>query len=187
MQLQLPPGIKIDLEYEGVDIYCPLAKNYIIFGKDETIIKGSKFKARNKCVLIKEFPVRYARKMLESKGSANDLYTNVRESLISGTYPLEELKIKQRIPDNSKVLVETGIGKPGDVVEFYWGCERTYKTLKTKKNPDGTPVVREKVSKIPVTSGKYYPEFYIDQVNTLKGEVDEVVLMSGKTEVANEF
>ena len=163
VQSQLPKGIGIELEHQGVDIYSPMMKNYIIFNGDKITVKGSKFKSRTKCRLLKEFVPQYVNLMRTDKKVSQTYYDDIISSLMNHTFDLEMLKEKKRIPVNGKALVEAGIGKPGDVVTYYFG---------------GHITKRGCVKNVPVQSGEYLAEYYIREVTKLKQEVDEVVSLS---------
>ena len=160
VQEQLPTGIGIDLEYEGVDIYCPRMKNYIIYDDNNIIVKGSKFKSRTKCALLKDFVPHYVRLLRSGNELANQYYQELVTSLESGEFDLEKLKVTQRIPVNNKALVKAGIGKPGDVVTYYH---------------TGSISKRGAVKNIPTQNKPYLPEYYISEIKKLKQEVDTIV------------
>ena len=158
VQAVLPDGIKIDLEYEGVSIYCPAKKNYIIFDDEGYIIKGGNFKSRTKCNLLKNFTLDYLLSYRKSPEEAETYYEQVINSLNSGDYNLEELIIRQRIPANSKALLS--LGDVGDVVSYYWG---------------GSITKRGAIKKEPVQSGDYLAKHYINEVNKLKENIIKVI------------
>ncbi len=162
VQESLPDGIKIDLEHQGVDIYCPLMKNYLIFDSCGVKVKGSKFKSRNKCSLLKEFPINYVRHLFNSVEDATEYLDGVTGSLADGSYPVEELTVKQRIPKNSKALIESGLGNIGDVVSYYYGGEVTQ---------------RGSIKQKPVSDGDYLAAYYIREINKLKKEIDDIVMV----------
>ena len=158
VQAVLPDGIKIDLEYEGVSIYCPAKKNYIIFDDEGYIIKGGNFKSRTKCNLLKNFTLDYLLSYRKSPEEAEIYYEQIINSLNSGDYNLEELIIRQRIPANSKALLS--LGDVGDVVSYYWG---------------GSITKRGAIKKEPVQSGDYLAKHYINEVNKLKENIIKVI------------
>ncbi|MCL2937247.1 MAG: hypothetical protein MGU50_12065 [Trichodesmium sp. MAG_R02] len=66
----------------------------------------------------------------------------------------------QRIPVNNKALVNAGIGKPGDVVTYYY---------------TGSISKRGALKNIPTQNKPYFPEYYISEIHKLKEEVDTIV------------
>ena len=160
VQQALPKGIGIELEHQGVDIYSPMMKNYIIFDGNEITVKGSKFKSRTKCKLLKEFVPEYVNFMRTDRQLADKYYQDIVSDLQNHTFDLEKLKVKQRIPVNNKSLVEAGIGKPGDVVVYYH---------------TGTVTKRGCVKSVPTQTEPYLAEYYVKEVAKLKQQVDEIV------------
>ena len=98
--------------------------------------------------------------MRTDKQLSERYYDDIISSLVNHTFDLEMLKEKKRIPVNNRALVEAGIGKPGDVVTYYFG---------------GHITKRGCVKNTPVQSGEYLAEYYIREVEKLKLEVDKVV------------
>gem|GEM_PF-4590102 len=158
VQTILPEGIKIDLEYEDVSIYCPAKKNYIIFHGDEYTVKGAKFKSRTKCPLLKNFTIEYISAYRESLEKANNYYENIINSLDSGNHDVKDLTIKQRIPSNSKILLP--LGKIGDVITYYWG---------------GHVTKRGAIKREAVQSGEYLAPYYVKEVSKLRDSILKVI------------
>ena len=158
VQAILPEGIKIDLEHEGVSIYCPAKKNYIIFNDDGYTVKGGNFKSRSKCKLLKNFTLDYLLSYRKSPQEAESYYQQIINSLDSGNHNLEELTIRQRIPVNSKALLP--LGEIGEVITYYWGGEVTK---------------RGAIKKRPIQSGDYLAKYYINEVNKLKANISKVI------------
>ena len=154
----LPNGIKIDLEYEGVSIYCPAKKNYIIFNGDSVTVKGGNFKSRTKCSLLKKFTVDYLLSYRKSPEEAENYYEDLVKSLKSGEHNLEDLIVKQRIPKNNKALLP--LGEVGDVIEYYWGGHVTQRGV---------------VKNVPTQTKEYLPEYYIKEINALRSSIMEVL------------
>lgn len=142
VQEKLPDDIKIDLELrcpEGI-LYAPAMKNYIFWEKpgDKPKLKGV-FRKRNRSELQKEFPIEFIRLWgFEGKQQAfkfsnewisklTGFKCNSKNLLISHT--IIDPKAKKLSGDEkrlNKLLIESGCGKIGETIVYYWGSRKTF-------------------------------------------------------------
>lgn len=176
LQEALPKGISIELEIEG-SIFVPCSfekgkkvakkKNYIVIPKDPNgkILKKGIINKRNICTLQK-FPMEYLiRYVTQSPEAADAYYTETRNAIINGTYPIENLIIKKRIAANEKKLVEQLNRKHGDEVEYY--CHLSQR---------GTELYAE------ASSGKPYSiKYYTEMIDKLHSETVQNIDISEYT------
>lgn len=130
LQAALPKGISIELEVEG-SIFVPCSfekgkkvakkKNYIVVPKDPNgkILKKGIINKRNICTLQK-FPLEFIIRYVESPELADAYYTGIRNQIVNGTYPIENLIVEKRIASNEKKLVAQLNRSPGDEVKYYY-------------------------------------------------------------------
>lgn len=124
LQLELPEGINIDLEWTANGVYIPsdgngngLKKNYIVFKGGHDIKLKGKYRKREVSQLEREFPVEYLRLFLISPTQATEYYKSIKQDILSGAYPLEKLSSTRKIKSNEKQL--NHLGNQGDIVT-YW-------------------------------------------------------------------
>ena len=82
----------------------------------------------------------------------------MRDSIINNTIDVELLTYERTIKRGEKKIVEAGLGKAGDKVKFYYGS-----------------------NKIPVTNGNYDKKFYLDELQKMKREIDDIIIGESNT------
>lgn len=163
VQAALPEGIKIDLDWTGKDAFIPKMKNYMIISKDGTVKATGEFRKRNRSELQRTFPVSFIKTYLESPEKAHDLYQRLRDEILAGEYPVEKLSITQKIPRGAKQLLE--LGKPGELVTYYWGEQPAYDKYCRRVEGD----------RIPVTSGPYFSGYYASELQRMRSDLMRVI------------
>jgi len=131
--------VKFEDDSSGEAIYVPsdektgegLRKNYLVFSGGKCVNKKGKYKKRDRCVLDKEFQIKFLELLVyKSASEALDYYYAEKQLLESGDYPIEKLQITRKIKINEKTLVELGIGVAGEPATFWMGTENWTKTEK---------------------------------------------------------
>jgi hypothetical protein len=163
VQAALPEGIGIDLDWTGKDVFVPKMKNYIIFSKDGSVKATGEYRKRNRSDLQRQFPINFILAYLESPEKASVLYCEILEQLKSGEYPVEKLSITQKIPRGAKQLLE--LGKPGELITYYWGEQPAYDKWCRRVEGD----------RIPVTSGAYFTGYYAAELRRMRAELMAVI------------
>jgi DNA polymerase III delta subunit len=163
VQAALPEGINIDLDWAGKDVFVPKMKNYMIISKDGTVKATGEFRKRNRAELQRRFPINFIKAYLESPEKADALYQLLIQEIIAGKYPVEKLIITQKIPRGAKQLLK--LGKPGEVVTYYWGEQPAYD--KYNRRVEG--------SRIPVTSGVYFTAYYASELRRMRAEIMTII------------
>jgi DNA polymerase elongation subunit (family B) len=163
-------GIVLELEEiypEGV-IYAPKAKNYIKFANENAkpSVKGI-YRKRNRTPLQKKYLIEYIRVLAfrgkheamlyrnavvnairrlsvslgTSAGQTNNLFLELESGEYNVTLSLKDITTTQRIPNNSKWLVECNLGEAGgaEKVSYYWGHILQF-GKPTKQYPKGRPI-----------------------------------------------
>jgi DNA polymerase III delta subunit len=163
VQSALPEGIGIDLDWTGKDVFVPKMKNYMIFSKDGKVKATGEFRKRNRSELQRQFPIEFVKAYLDSPDKAHALYQQIREQIISGSYPVGKLSITQRIPKGAKQLLQ--LGKPGELITYYWGELPAYD--KYCRRVEG--------ERIPITSGEYFTSYYACELRRMRAELIQVI------------
>ena len=94
-------------------------KNYLLWPKDNRIIRKGSWRSRSRSNLEKEFPVEYLTNLIQNQFTAESYFREVKSQILSGKYPVEKLAITRKIREGEKELLK--LGKPGDVVTYYYG------------------------------------------------------------------
>lgn len=153
---KMPAELELDVEYTADWMYADAAKNYI-YKIGNKIIRKGKFRKRNAMRLFIEFHETFCEKWISSIDDADIYYNRLKEDLISGSMPIEKLKVHRTIsksekrctqyaPIRSKIDVYTGYdgrGKPYPVIEGPYHTEYYLKELekwRTKIISGITPV-----------------------------------------------
>lgn len=163
VQSALPSGIGIDLDWTGKDVFVPKMKNYMIISKDGTVKATGEFRKRNRSELQRRFPINFIKAYLESPEKAAALYHQLCKELLDGEYCVENLSITQKIPRGAKQLLQ--LGKPGELVTYYWGEQAAYD--KYGRRVDG--------DRIPVTSGNYFVNYYISELRKMRDNLMQII------------
>lgn len=121
LQSQLPKGITVKLEFIAKAMFIPQrgTKNYLLWLKDNLIIRKGSWRSRSRSRLEKEFPVEYLTYLIQNQSTAEEYFREVKSQILSGKYPIEKLCITRKIRVGEKELLK--LGKPGDVVIYYYG------------------------------------------------------------------
>lgn len=121
LQSQLPTGIIVKLEFIAEAMFIPArgTKNYLLWLKDNRIIRKGSWRSRSRSKLEKEFPVEYLTYLIQNQLDAESYYLNIKSQILSREYPKDELAITRKIREGEKELLK--LGKPGDVVTYYYG------------------------------------------------------------------
>ncbi|NEU71738.1 DNA polymerase I [Hassallia byssoidea VB512170] len=121
LQSQLPRGIIVKLEFIAEAMFIPQrgTKNYLLWLKDNRIIRKGSWRSRSRSNLEKEFPVEYLTYLIQNQFTAESYFKEVKSQILSGKYPVEKLAITRKIREGEKELLK--LGKPGDVVTSYYG------------------------------------------------------------------
>ncbi|MHC5776019.1 3'-5' exonuclease [Nostoc sp.] len=121
LQSQLPKGITVKLEFIANAMFIPQrgTKNYLLWLKDNLIIRKGSWRSRSRSKLEKEFPVEYLTYLIQNQSTAEEYFREARSQILSGKYPIEKLSITRKIRIGEKELLK--LGKPGDVVIYYYG------------------------------------------------------------------
>ena len=121
LQSQLPKGITVKLEFIANAMFIPQrgTKNYLLWLKDNWIIRKGSWRNRSRSKLEKEFPVEYLTYLIQNQSTAEEYFRDVKSYILSGEYPIEKLSITRKIRVGEKKLLK--LGKPGDVVIYYYG------------------------------------------------------------------
>jgi DNA polymerase, archaea type len=153
----LPDGIEIELEMKHCGLYAPKAKSYVLVSPEgKTSVKGL-FRKRNRYRLQNEFPTQFIKLYFtEGLEAAEAYYQEVRAMLTSGDIPVEDLTITRKISTNEKNLVELGLGKPGDMVS-YWYKQHIRTHAKTGRALKPMP--------IETNSGEYWADYYLSELD----------------------
>ena len=159
----LPEGINIGLDWQGYAAFVPKRKNYLLIDPQGNVKRVGLFRKRNRSQFEREFPVSYLIRWLHDPHEAEQFYQQVHSQLERGEYPVDRLMVTQRIPSNSKALLV--LGKPGEVISYYWGEDKRY----------GARGRRLKSIKCPVQSGPYYGDHYVKQLEEMYKEIQELL------------
>ncbi|MCC5611261.1 hypothetical protein LC612_32065 [Nostoc sp. CHAB 5834] len=121
LQSELPKGITVKLEFIANAMFIPQrgTKNYLLWLKDNWIIRKGSWRSRSRSKLEKEFPVEYLTYLIQNQSTAEEYFREVKSQILSGKYPREKLCITRKIRIGEKELLK--LGKPGDVVIYYYG------------------------------------------------------------------
>ncbi|MBR8839141.1 MAG: ribonuclease H-like domain-containing protein [Stigonema ocellatum SAG 48.90 = DSM 106950] len=136
LQSQLPRGIIVKLEFIANAMFIPErgTKNYLLWLKDNRIIRKGSWRSRSRSKLEKEFPVEYLTYLIQKQSTAEEYFREIKSQILSGKYPIEKLSITRKIRDGEKELLK--LGKPGDVVTYYYGVKGlTNITIDDKYSP----------------------------------------------------
>ena len=149
---ELPEIINVELEFTAPYGYIEAKKNYIIFDDnlEPIIIKGVKFRGRDRCPLEKRFAVEYVKSYIT--GAPENYWSNLERNLINYQVDLTDLMIKRRVGRGDRKLLM--LGDVGELVEFYFG---------------GSGKLA-----VPTKEGRYNVHEYYARLKRLKDKIDEV-------------
>jgi DNA polymerase elongation subunit (family B) len=163
VQHALPDQINVELEFSDCGIYIPKAKSYVIVHSDgKTTIKGL-FRKRDRYPLEKEFPVGFLHRYFqESPPSAEQYYHHIRAAIATRQIAIEQLTVTRKIGAAETRLVSQGLGKPGEVVSFYYTQQKRFHARSQKPLPSVA---------IEATSGDYWVEWYLTKLDRQYQEI----------------
>ncbi|NJM00358.1 MAG: hypothetical protein HC924_16910 [Synechococcaceae cyanobacterium SM2_3_2] len=118
----------------GCGMYVPKAKSYVIIQPNgQTTIKGI-IRKRNRYLGGKTFPVDFMKLyFLESEEKAMAFYRDLRESILQGRIPIEELTITSKIGSAEKQLLK--FGKSGEVASNNYTEQKRIHSRTTQRLP----------------------------------------------------
>ena len=163
VQQALPDQINVELEFSDCGIYIPKAKSYVIVHPDsKTTIKGL-FRKRDRYPLEKEFPVTFIKRyFLESAESAERYYQQIRDAIATRQISIEQLTVTRKIRAAETRIVNQGLGKPGEIVSFYY-VEQKRSHAKSKKPLSSVA--------LEATTGNYWVEWYLTKLERQYQEI----------------
>ncbi|MCC5605107.1 DNA polymerase I, partial [Nostoc sp. CHAB 5714] len=95
----LPKGITVKLEFIANAMFIPQrgTKNYLLWLKDNLIIRKGSWRNRSRSKLEKELPVEYLTYLIQNQSTAEEYFREVKSQILSGKYPIEKLSITRKI------------------------------------------------------------------------------------------
>jgi DNA polymerase elongation subunit (family B) len=157
LQKALPEWIEIELEVNGKLMFNPpvdaktikaaakkgetldddagLVKNYIIINPDGTIFKqtGVRYKARNRCILERDFQPRFLA-ILQKDGldSAKSYYENLMKQIRSGMLDLDQITVTRKAGKAEKDVFQRELVDSDGTAKYYVVQETVHMTRKSK-------------------------------------------------------
>lgn len=170
----MPKGIDIDYEMSGKCLFIPpvndkssagLRKNYIIFNYDGTHKAVGRYRKRDKCILEKEFQIKYIDKLINiGKDAADKYYQLLIKKIREGRLDVKYITIKRKARSNEKDVFNRGLVADDGSCSYYIGDD--IKVMKTKI----------KQVYVKVNKGSYSSLFYIDLVKEQMKEIERFIV-----------